>query len=172
MSAPQATHAGCGLLWTMTRERSSRLSVVVAQMPSFSRSKRCGSPASARPPLPDHWGASTRHLDPEAHTASTHYIQTIERTPLTIRTRITRVVRQPICCTDTTPMHAMVLGVLVHRYACGRAVSMRLSPRWKPSPVVDASKGTLSPLRPGVMAALRGPHSLDHRKHEGCRQPE
>lgn len=94
------------------------------------------------------------------------------RTPLTLRTRITRVVRQPICFAQTTQMHDMVISLLVNRYAFGRAVPMRLSPLWKHSPLVDAYQGTLSPLLPGVMAALRGPHSLDHRKHEGCRQPE
>ena len=71
------------MLWTMTRERSSRLSVVVAQMPSFSLqlAKRCVE-------------------------------RICGRTPLTLWTRITRVVRQPICFAQTTQMHDMVMGVL------------------------------------------------------------
>ncbi len=36
----------------------------------------------------------------------------------------------------------------------------------------DSYKGTLSYLITWVMAALCGPHRLDHRKHEGCRQTE
>jgi len=69
-------------------------------------------------------GAYTRHLDPEAHTASKHHTQKIERKHLTLRTRIKRLVRKTICFSKTTQMHDIVIGLFVNRYAFGRAVSM------------------------------------------------
>ena len=70
----------------------------------------------------DHWGAYTRHLDPEAHTASKPHTQKIERKHLTLRTRIKRLVRKTICFSKTTQMHDIVIGLFVNRYAFGRAV--------------------------------------------------
>src|SRR5438132_630937 len=70
----------------------------------------------------DHWGAYTRHLDPEEHTASKHHTQKIERKHLTLRTRIKRLVRKTICFSKTTQMHDIVIGLFVNRYAFGRAV--------------------------------------------------
>ena len=42
---------------------------------------------------------------------------------LTLRTRIKRLVRTTICCSTSTQMHAMVLGLFVHRSAFGLRVS-------------------------------------------------
>src|SRR5713101_8417663 len=70
----------------------------------------------------DHWGAYTRHLDPEAHTASKHHTQKIERKHLTLRTRIKRLVRKTICFSKTTQMPDIVICLFVNRYAFGRAV--------------------------------------------------
>jgi len=41
----------------------------------------------------DHWGAYTRHLDPEEHTAGKYHTQKIERKHLTLQTRIKHLVR-------------------------------------------------------------------------------
>ena len=70
----------------------------------------------------DHWGAYTRHLDSEKHTASKRYTQKIERKHLTVRTRIKRVVRKTICFSESTQMHDIVIGLFVNCYACGRPV--------------------------------------------------
>ena len=70
----------------------------------------------------DHWGAYTRHLDPEEHTAGKRHTQKIERKYLTLRTRIKRLVRKTICFSKTTQMHDIVIGLFVNRYAFGRAV--------------------------------------------------
>jgi IS1 family transposase len=70
----------------------------------------------------DHWGAYTRHLDPEEHTAGKRHTQKIERKHLTLRTRIKRLVRKTICFSKTTQMHDIVIGLFVNRYAFGRAV--------------------------------------------------
>jgi len=45
-----------------------------------------------------------------------------ERTHLTLRTRIKRLVRKTICFAKTTQMHDLVIGLFVNRYAFGRAV--------------------------------------------------
>ena len=70
----------------------------------------------------DTWGAYTRHLDPDQHTASKRSTQEIARKHLTRRTRITRLVRQTICFSKSTQMHDIVIGLFVNRYAFGRPV--------------------------------------------------
>jgi IS1 family transposase/transposase-like protein len=70
----------------------------------------------------DKWGAYTRHLEPEQHTVSKRGTQKIERQHLTLRTRIKRLVRKTICFSKSTQMHDIVIGLLVNRYAFGRAV--------------------------------------------------
>ena len=70
----------------------------------------------------DRWGAYTRHLDSEKHTASKRYTQKIERKHLTLRTRIKRLVRKTICFSKSTQMHDIVIGLFVNRYAFGRPV--------------------------------------------------
>jgi insertion element IS1 protein InsB len=70
----------------------------------------------------DYWGAYTRHLDPDVHSPGTRNTQHIERKHLTLRTRINRLVRKTICFSKTTQMHDLVMGLLVNRYAFGRAV--------------------------------------------------
>jgi insertion element IS1 protein InsB len=70
----------------------------------------------------DHWGAYTRHLEPEVHSPGKRNTQKIERKHLTLRTRIKRLVRKTICFSKTTQMHDIVIGLFVNRYAFGRAV--------------------------------------------------
>src|SRR2546427_9470663 len=70
----------------------------------------------------DHWGAYTRHLDPEVHSPGKRNTQKIERKHLTLRTRIKRLVRKTICFSKTTQMHDIVLGLFVNRYAFGLLV--------------------------------------------------
>src|SRR5438093_5073312 len=70
----------------------------------------------------DHWGAYTRHLDPDVHSPGKRNTQKIERKHLTLRTRIKRLVRKTICFLKTTQMHDIVIGLFVNRYAFGRAV--------------------------------------------------
>jgi len=70
----------------------------------------------------DHWGAYTRHLDPDVHNPSTRNTQQIERKHLTLRTRMKRLVRKTICLSKTIQMHDIVIGLFVNRYAFGRAV--------------------------------------------------
>jgi insertion element IS1 protein InsB len=70
----------------------------------------------------DYWGAYTRHLDPDMHSSGKRNTQKIERKHLTLRTRIKRLLRKPICFSKTTQMHDIVIGLFVNRYAFGRAV--------------------------------------------------
>jgi insertion element IS1 protein InsB len=70
----------------------------------------------------DHWGAYTRHLDPEVHSPGKQHTQKIERKHLTLRTRIKRLVRKTICFSKTTQMHDIVIGLFVNRYAFGLLV--------------------------------------------------
>jgi insertion element IS1 protein InsB len=70
----------------------------------------------------DHWGAYTRHLDAGIHSPGKRNTQKIERTHLTLRTRIKRLVRKTICFSKTTQMHDIVIGLFVNRYAFGLLV--------------------------------------------------
>ena len=70
----------------------------------------------------DHWGAYTRHLEPEVHSPGKRNTQKIERKHLTLRTRIKRLVRKTICFSKTTQMHDIVIGLFVNRYAFGLLV--------------------------------------------------
>jgi insertion element IS1 protein InsB len=70
----------------------------------------------------DHWGAYTRHLDPEVHSPGKRNTQKIERKHLTLRTRIKRLVRKTICFSKTIQMHDIVIGLFVNRYAFGLLV--------------------------------------------------
>jgi insertion element IS1 protein InsB len=70
----------------------------------------------------DHWGAYTRHLDPEMHSPGKRNTQKIERKHLTLRTRIKRLTRKTICFSKSVQMHDIVIGLFVNRYAFGRAV--------------------------------------------------
>jgi len=70
----------------------------------------------------DSWGAYMRHLDAAVHSPGKQNAQQIERTHLTLRTRIQRLVRKTIGFSKTIQMHDIVLGVFVNRYAFGRAV--------------------------------------------------
>jgi insertion element IS1 protein InsB len=70
----------------------------------------------------DHWGAYTRHLESDVHSPGKRNTQHIERTHLTLRTRIQRLVRKTICFSKSTQMHDIVIGLFVNRYAFGRAV--------------------------------------------------
>jgi insertion element IS1 protein InsB len=70
----------------------------------------------------DHWGASPRHLDAEVPSPGTWHTQKMARKPLTVRTRIKRLVRKTICFSKTTQRPDIVLGLFVNRYAFARAV--------------------------------------------------
>jgi insertion element IS1 protein InsB len=69
-----------------------------------------------------HWGAYTRHLDPDVHSPGKRNTQQIECPDLTLRTRIQRLIRKTICFSKSTQMHDIVIGLFVNRYALGRAV--------------------------------------------------
>jgi insertion element IS1 protein InsB len=71
---------------------------------------------------PEHWGAYPRPLDDEVPSPGKRHTQQMERTPLTWRPRIKRLVRQTSGVSTTTQRHDSVIGLVVNRYACARAV--------------------------------------------------
>jgi insertion element IS1 protein InsB len=70
----------------------------------------------------DHWGAYARQLDPEVHNPGKRNTQKIERTHLTLRTRIKRLVRKTICFSKSIEMHDIVIGLFVNRDEFGMPV--------------------------------------------------
>ena len=71
---------------------------------------------------PEYGGAYPRHLDTDEHQPGKRNTQQIERKHVTLRTRITRLTRKTICCSRSTQMHDIVIGLCVNRYAFGLPV--------------------------------------------------
>jgi len=67
-------------------------------------------------------GTYERHIAPEQHTVGKHHTQKIESKHITLRTRITRLVRRTICFSKTEQMHDLVIGLFVNRYEFRRAI--------------------------------------------------
>jgi insertion element IS1 protein InsB len=67
-------------------------------------------------------GAYTRHLEADEHQPGKRNTQQIGRKHLTLRTRTKRLVRKTICFSRSTPMHDLVIGLFVNRYAFGLPV--------------------------------------------------
>jgi len=70
----------------------------------------------------DSWGASTRHRQADAYQPGTCHTQKIERKPLTLRTRIIRLMCKTLCFSPSIQRHDIVIGLCVNRYACGLRV--------------------------------------------------
>ena len=67
----------------------------------------------------DGWGAYRRHLDPRRHVVGKQRTQQLERQPLTLRTRIERLVRKTICFSTSLQMHELVIGLCINRFEFG-----------------------------------------------------
>jgi insertion element IS1 protein InsB len=67
-------------------------------------------------------GVYDRHLPAAVHTVGKIHTQQIERKPLTLRTRIKRLARKPICFSKSVFMHDTVIGLFVNRYEFGTPV--------------------------------------------------
>jgi insertion element IS1 protein InsB len=67
----------------------------------------------------DGWGAYRRHLDPTRHVVGKRRTQQLERTHLTLRTRIKRLVRKTICFSKSVQMHEIVVGLFINRFKFG-----------------------------------------------------
>src|SRR5882724_5206666 len=126
MIAPQA--ATCFRQWVILPEKCSGADAIMqAEMNRDIISAPCLKallePFGLTRFSTDYWGAYTRHLDPDVHSPGKQNTQKIERTHLTLRTRIKRWGRKTICFSKTTQMHDIVIGLFVNRYAFGLLVS-------------------------------------------------
>ncbi len=72
----------------------------------------------------DGWVAYCRHLAPDQHVVGQRRTQQLERTPLTLRTRIKRLVRKTLCCSRSVHMHDIVIGLFINRFEFGMVVSL------------------------------------------------
>jgi insertion element IS1 protein InsB len=68
------------------------------------------------------WGAYERHMHPAQYTIGKAHRQKIDSKPINLRTRIKRLVRRTICCSKTTTMHDLVLGLCINRDELGGAI--------------------------------------------------
>jgi insertion element IS1 protein InsB len=60
-----------------------------------------------------------RHLEPQHHAVGKVHTQKIERTHLTFRTRLKRLMRKTICFSKSLRLHDIVIGLFVNRYEFG-----------------------------------------------------
>ncbi len=67
----------------------------------------------------DGWGAYERHLFSQQQVIGKENTQRIERKPLTLRTRLKRLVRETICFSKLDKMHDIVIGLFINRYEFG-----------------------------------------------------
>ena len=67
----------------------------------------------------DYWSAYTRHRAAEEHYLGKRNTQHLERKHLTLHTRTTRLVRKTSGFSRSPQMPDIVIGLFVHRYACG-----------------------------------------------------
>src|SRR4029453_16376402 len=117
LAATKGIHAGSGMPSINRRVASWHTYLDVVRTRCFCGSKRCWSPLVLLEPFgltrfyTDHWGAYTRHLDPDVHSPGKRNTQKIERQHLTLRARIKRLVRKTICFSKTIQMHDIVLGL-------------------------------------------------------------
>jgi insertion element IS1 protein InsB len=70
----------------------------------------------------DGWGAYRRHLDSHRHVVRKRRTQQLERKHLTLRTRVKRLVRKPICFSKSIAMHEIVIGLFINRFEFGLQV--------------------------------------------------
>jgi insertion element IS1 protein InsB len=62
------------------------------------------------------WGAYQRHLARTRHAVGKRHTQQLERQHLTLRTRIKRWARRPLCFSKSVQRHALVIGVFINRH--------------------------------------------------------
>jgi insertion element IS1 protein InsB len=67
----------------------------------------------------DGWGAYRRPLEPSLPVVGKRRTHQVERTPLTLRTRIKRLVRRTICFSKSVRMHEIVIGLFINRCEFG-----------------------------------------------------
>ena len=82
----------------------------------------------------DHWRRSA--LGPDTHSPGKRNTQQIERTHLTLRTRIKRLARKTICFSKSLELHDIVIGLFVNRYEFGLPCN-RVKSRSKTLPATD-----------------------------------
>jgi insertion element IS1 protein InsB len=63
-----------------------------------------------------------RHLPPAQHRVGKLTMQKSERKPLTLRTRLQRLIRKTLCFSRSCVMHDLFIGLYMNRVAFGCAV--------------------------------------------------
>src|SRR5262249_46488105 len=67
----------------------------------------------------DSGGAYARNLPPAVHSPGKRHTPQIARQPLTLRTRIKRLVRKTICFSKSIELPDSVIGLFINRYEFG-----------------------------------------------------
>lgn len=112
-------------LWHAIDHRSGQVLAYVfgrRQDEAFLKLKKLLEPFGITRYHTDYWGAYTRHLEAAQHDPGKRNTQQIERKHLTLRTRIKRLTRKPICFSKSIEMHDIVIGLFVNRYEFGVSV--------------------------------------------------
>ena len=103
-----------GVVWAYPF--GSRAATVVVELPKLLK------PFGLEHFYTDGAGGYGRHLPAAAHTIGKAHPQQIERKHLTLRTRLKRLARKPICFSKSVFLHETVIGLLVNRYEFGTPI--------------------------------------------------
>ena len=89
---------------------------------SFLKLKRLLKPFGIKRYYTDHWGAYTRHIDPNHHFPGKRKTQKIERKHLNLCTWLKRLPRKTICFSKSEEMHDVVIGLFINRHEFGETI--------------------------------------------------
>jgi len=109
-------------LWGALDHRTGRMVAYVfgrREDRAFLALKALLAPFGIRRFYTDGWGAYHRHLDPQLHVVGKRMTQQLERKPLTLRTRIKRLVRRTICFSKSVQMHDLLIGLFINWWEFG-----------------------------------------------------
>lgn len=126
----QSRSAGYGLPWLMRRGSSWRLGVAPMRRTSAGRCRPGDGPVVSHDGNTDDAGVYQRQRRVEPHAAGQPHTHKIERTPLTVRTRMARFARQTMCFSKSIIRHASVLGLFMTRDEVARPLDNPCQQIW------------------------------------------
>jgi hypothetical protein len=114
--------------WTITRE-SARVRRRRPERCDISETRSFAAPFGITRYYTDKTGVYQRHLPPAQHTVGKLMMQKIERTHLTLRTRLKRFARKTLCFPRSRVMHDLLIGLYMNQVEFGR-YKRELIPNW------------------------------------------
>src|SRR5262245_7590854 len=120
--APKRGHSGCGSRSIITQEECSPIMVGTRKDAVFLQLRALLAPFGITRNYTDKAGVYQRYLPPAQHTVGKLTMQKIERTHLTLQTRLKRLTRKTLCFSRSRFMHDLLIGLYMNQIEFGCAV--------------------------------------------------